>query len=1042
MVSDIINQSIKTLYKKPGHEKVRLVLCDLLRRVFSATNDEIALEDRLINARGRIDALWGRTIFEVKRNLDQELEDAKTQIKRYIQFKEEENNHEKYIGIATDGKRYITYQILNNKLQQIHEFYLNKEKPKDFIIWLESVVLIKDELKATSENLCKQIGHKSPLCEGSLQKIKALWEKAKNKAEIRLKYNLWKESIERVYKKVGDNEESLFIEHTYLTIISKSIAHLAFFNDLPSGKNLLNGKKFRDSDVLRVVEDDFFSWIALDTTGIELIKDIASHVKQFNFSEIKVDLLKDLYEGLIDPEKRHQGGEYYTPDWLAEKICKEVITDPLNQRVIDPACGSGTFLFHTIKLIISESKRKNKSSKKIIKLICEKVAGIDIHPVAVIFSRITYLLAMIEEMKDDRPTISIPVYLGDALQWHKFEDREYNNEFHILVPEDKQIKAKKRKLIFPRSICQDSNLFKIVLDKMIRLSEEAQQETNFEAWLRRENIVQDSECEKLSRTYNDLKELHQEGRNHIWGFVASNLTSPVWLSSERQKADIVIGNPPWLKFNSMNQNMQKTFKEECKNFNLLDKKKNNQRFQTSQDLSTYFFIRCIDLYMKEKGKIIFVMPYGVMIGNHHKNFREGIFKKNSDKPIKIKFENAWVFDYKVKNLFKIPSCVLFSIKRKEHEKVIISERDILYFSGTLPKKNITFEEAKKYLREEKRKWPLNKYTDPSNYSYYYDEFKQGATLVPRRLIVVEKISKGKLGGSRFTPMVKGITSNFDKHPWNSIPPIKTKIEKKFLKKIYKGESIASFRTLKENMAIIPYNKTVIDSNKAGQEGYTLLSSYLKEVEKLWKEHSTGNEMIKTFKEQIDYRGKLTNQFPISSLRVVYTASGSNIAATLLKNSKAIIDSSLYWNKCSHEDEGMYLVGILNSSYLIDKIRSLQSTGLYGERHFHKHLLKPPIPKWNPNDPLHKSIVKLAKEIEKLAHQVQLDDSWNFKKSRGKIREEIQNTEAWNQLNQKVEQLLTLDEKASIKEGELHKKHIQRIGEKELEKERKVLKSTN
>ena len=56
---------------------------------------------------------------------------------------------------------------------------------------------------------------------------------------------------------------------------------------------------------------------------------------------------------------------------------------------------------------------------------------------------------MIEEMKDDRPTISIPVYLGDALQWHKFEDRKCNNEFHILVPEDKQTEAKKESSFFP-----------------------------------------------------------------------------------------------------------------------------------------------------------------------------------------------------------------------------------------------------------------------------------------------------------------------------------------------------------------------------------------------------------------------------------------------------------------------------------------------------------------------------------------------------------------------------------------------------------------
>ena len=1027
MISRNTQQNIETLYTKPGHPKVSSILFELLKNVFGATNDEIKLEKYLINAKGRIDALWGRTIFEVKSNLERELTDAKGQIERYIKSEEKKNKNEKYIGIATDGKRYITYQSLNNKLQQIHEFYLNKEKPEDFILWLESVVLIKDQLETTSENLCKQIGHESPLCEGSLQKIKVLWEEAKNKAEIRLKYNLWKESIKSVYGKAEDNEESLFIEHTYLTIISKSIAHLAFFeDDLPSGKCLLNGKKFKNADVLGVVENDFFSWITFDRKGDDLIKNIAFHVKRFNFSEIKVDLLKDLYEDLIDPEKRHQRGEYYTPDWLAEKICKEVITEPLNQRVIDPSCGSGTFLFHTIKLIISESKRKNKSSREIIELICEKVAGIDIHPVAVIFSRITYLLAMLEQIKDKRPTVSIPVYLGDALQWHKFEDRKYNNEFHILVPEDKQIEAKKRKLIFPRSICQDSNLFEIVLNKMIKLSEEAQQKTNFEAWLRREKIVQGSECKKLSKTYNDLKELHQEDRNHIWGFVASNLTRPIWLSSERQKADIVIGNPPWLKFNSMNKNMQETFKEECKNFNLLDKKKNNQKFQTSQDLSTYFFIRCIDLYVKEKGKIIFVMPYGVMIGDHHKNFKEGIFKKDSDKPIKIKFENAWVFDSKVKNLFKMLSCVLFSTKRKEYEKAISSEKDILYFSGKLPKKNITLEEAKKYLKEEKGEWPLNKYIDSSNYSYYYNKFKQGATLVPQRLIIVEEVESGKLGTSRSNPLVRGITSRLDK--WKHIEPIKAKIESRFLKSVYKGQSIAPFRILKENIAIIPYDKKIIDASEAGKKGHIYLNNYLRKVESLWKQKDNRN--IETFKEQIDYRGKLTNQFPISRLRVVYTASGKNIAATLLKNSSSVIDSKLYWVTVVNEDEGLYLVAILNSNYLISEIKTFQSQGLYGPRDIHRLPLTLPIPKWNPNDPLHKSIVKLAKEIEKLAYQVQLDDSWHFTKSRKKIREKIQNTEAWSQLNQKIKQLLTsTTEKASVTERKEQKERIQKIRKK-------------
>ena len=57
---------------------------------------------------------------------------------------------------------------------------------------------------------------------------------------------------------------------------------------------------------------------------------------------------------------------------------------------------------------------------------------------------------MLNEIKQDRPdSITIPVYLGDALQWSKDEVLG-KYELKIKVPEDKQTGAKKRQLIFPR----------------------------------------------------------------------------------------------------------------------------------------------------------------------------------------------------------------------------------------------------------------------------------------------------------------------------------------------------------------------------------------------------------------------------------------------------------------------------------------------------------------------------------------------------------------------------------------------------------------
>ena len=60
----------------------------------------------------------------------------------------------------------------------------------------------------------------------------------------------------------------------------------------------------------------------------------------------------------------------------------------------------------------------------------------------------------------------------------------------------------------------------------------------------------------LSQTYVDLRDLRAQGRDHIWGFVARNLVRPVWLSSDDQRADLVIGNPPWLSYRFMSRASQ------------------------------------------------------------------------------------------------------------------------------------------------------------------------------------------------------------------------------------------------------------------------------------------------------------------------------------------------------------------------------------------------------------------------------------------------------------------------------------------------------
>ncbi len=64
------------------------------------------------------------------------------------------------------------------------------------------------------------------------------------------------------------------------------------------------------------------------------------------------DLLKSLHHSLFPRAIRHHLGEYYTPDWLAEHLLDQLEFDGRTPgRLLDPACGSGTFLMAAIRRI-------------------------------------------------------------------------------------------------------------------------------------------------------------------------------------------------------------------------------------------------------------------------------------------------------------------------------------------------------------------------------------------------------------------------------------------------------------------------------------------------------------------------------------------------------------------------------------------------------------------------------------------------------------------------------------------------------------------
>lgn len=1003
MRTESLNEIVSELVTRPGHEKVRAHLHRLLTDGLGAKPADIDFERQVPEVRGRIDALLGRTLFEVKSDLRRERKDADAQLLRYLPEREHDTG-QRFIGIATDGLDYIVAVIRDGELAEIGTYRSKADDPRELLRWLESVVVLQSELTPDIETIRRELGRESVHYRRALQEIESLWQRVQDKPEALLKRDLWNRLLKVAYG--GDIEApGLFLQHTYLTIVAKAIATLALLDTVPpDGHAMLSGKAFRDLGIVGAIESDFFDWILLDPAGDELVMEIARHTNRFRLREIDADILKGLYESLIDPAQRHDLGEYYTPDWLAGRIIDTAVQDPLTERVIDPACGSGTFLFHAIRRILRSAEDTGLGTADAIERACENVAGIDVHPVAIIFARATYLLALQPALVKGRPAdIGIPVYLGDALQWNA---REFMNQrdLEIVVPAQGESigtlpdedDARRVILRFPTAVASDPGLFDAALDEMLALAERDQPPAALEAWLQRQDITSASDVKMLTASYEALRHLQKEGRNHIWGYIARNLSRPIWLASERQKADVVVGNPPWLDYRAMNRKTQERFRAEMTAAGLWRKGTHGAAY----DLSAYFFTRAVHLYMRREGRIAFVMPYAALTRTSYRAFREGTFRVNGTTDIHLRFTEAWAFPWDVQPLFPVPSCVLMAMRVDSPAQQPDTVRQ---FSGHLPRRDASPAEADGALSESLEPWPQDE--SEAERSVYAARFRAGAKLDPRRMILVERVPGGRLGENPDAPVVRGRTGKLDKEPWKYVEPPEGAVEAEFIRPVYLGESIGPYLPYDSVFAVIPWNErdhTLFTADSAARHGYSRLAAWLAKCEALWNEHGKGKT---SFREKMDFYHLLSVQFPIRGPRVVYTKSGKNPAAAIIRDDRAIIDHMLYWATIETEQEAQYLTAVFNSETTRERVEKWQSQGQWGARHFDKVAFRLPIPKFDSGQTLHTDLAAAAEEAESVAASLVPNVGEYFTRARKRIRDALADAGVAQRIDTLVARLL-------------------------------------
>jgi len=964
---------------------------------------DVALETQAGGGR-RIDVEAGCAAIEVKKSLGSKtvFDAAVTQLAGYVQQRTEERA-QRYVGVLTDGHVWVLFHLQpDGDLAEVSRLELRGgQDAARLASWLEMVLATTDKINPTPKEIVSRLGSASPAAKLDLADLRALYESCRKDPEVQLKRELWARLLLAALGTNFENSDDLFVTHTYLVLTAELLAHevMGIPVDVPSHdvRALLEGQQFALAGLHGVVEADFFDWPATVPQGRPIIAGIARRLSRFDWGQVEHDVLKALYESVIDTDTRHSLGEYYTPDWLAQKIVDENVDEPLDQRVLDPACGSGTFLFWAVRRLLAACDNAGVPNREAVERVVRQVQGMDLHPVAVTLARVTYLLALSPERLADRGELTVPVFLGDSVRWE--QDDTLISQGGITVRTSDGLELIHQELHFPEAVVDPGRFDRLVTDLADRAAKRSAgtKPPSIEGLLNRHKISGTADREAVDTVFRKLCRLHDAGRDHVWSYYIRNLARPLSFTRADGRADVLVGNPPWLAYRSMPTKLQRTYKTLAEQFGLWA----GGKVATHQDLSDLFVARSVEQYLKPGGRFAFVMPYAVLSRRQFAGFRTGDWRGMGATTL-VQFKRPEEFARVKPPLFPVPSCVISGTKGSTPSK-LPSEATI--WTGRVGSHHLDWAAASSGLTS--AAGDIATALD-SHESPYRSRFAQGATLVPRMLVTVEPApTAGRLGVTAGQVAVRSARSANEKQPWKSLPSLEGVVEEQFVRPLHLGATIVAYRPRIPELAIVPWvDGVLMDGSSERIDEFPGLASWWREAEQTWNRHRAEGSKLSLLERQ-DFQRGLQKQFPTAAHRVLYTKSGQHLAACRIDERQAVIDHKLYWAAVDSIDEGRYLCAVLNSQALADAVVGLQARGQHNPRDFDMHVFSLPFPAFDAADDVHRLLVDLAARAEEVAAAVDVDGYRQFQRARRAVREALLEDGVQHDVDAATAQLLTL-----------------------------------
>lgn len=443
-----------------------------------------------------------------------------------------------------------------------------------------------------------------------------------------------------------DLKKLLFAVHTYYVLLMKLLAaelvslqegswFASFSAEIEAAgeevvrskiENLENGGLFRQFNIVNFLEGDFFRWYldVWDGAVAQSIRHLAIALQQFEPATVTIhpdatrDLLKKLYQYLLPRRVRHDLGEYYTPDWLADRLIRQTGYDGNpDKRVLDPSCGSGTFLALCIRKAFDYADKYLVRPDELVQKLLTNIVGFDLNPLAVIAARTNFLLALGTLIRH-APKIEIPVYLCDSILTPGEFAKEGQIEFlgstlresaeELTLPNGRvwHVDTSEGRFTFPAAVVEKDRIESVcaLLEESIQLERTAAQFVD----KLRQNVgrLEPSGEQLLVSVFTRIARLNADGKNGIWARFLKNQFAPVFVGTSG--FDYVIGNPPWVNWQSLSDDYRAKTLPLWQDYGLFSLAGQAARLGGGKkDLAMLFTYACLDNYVRAGGRLGFII---------------------------------------------------------------------------------------------------------------------------------------------------------------------------------------------------------------------------------------------------------------------------------------------------------------------------------------------------------------------------------------------------------------------------------------------------